>query len=58
MPDYTVTITVNVPIVARDDAQADERAESLEELFKLGIALVQRPTWAGDTEITYEVEEA
>ena len=30
MPDYTVTITVNLPIQARDDDQADDLAERLE----------------------------
>ena len=56
MPDYTVTITVNVPIVARDDAQADERAEHVEYALKLDLKKAVK--WAGDMEMSYEVEEA
>ena len=56
MATYIVTITVNVPIEARNDDQADERAERVEYALKLDLSKAIK--WVGDMEMTYEVEEA
>ena len=56
MPDYTVTLTVIVPIEARNQTQAEERAVRVEDALKLDLD--KRATWAGDMEMTHELEEA
>ena len=56
MPDYTVTLTVIVPIEARNQTQAEERASRVEDALKLDLD--KRATWAGDMEMAHEIEEA
>ena len=49
MPDYTATITITVPITARNPGQAQERAGQLENWVKVDIPKTRK--WAGDVEI-------
>ena len=54
MPDYTATITITVPITARNKDQARESSELLDEWVKVEIPKSRR--WAGDP-IEIEVGE-
>ena len=56
MADYLVTITLRVPIEAKNQTQAEVRALGVEAAVKLDLN--KRITWAGDMEITYEIEDA
>ena len=37
MKDYTVTITMTIPIQARNQEQAEERAETMENAVKIDL---------------------
>lgn len=65
MKDYLVTIHLPYAIVARDDDQAEERAQRLEALVAAAAALIgtrkdlEHPPWLGASDmIEHEVEEA
>jgi len=51
MKDYRATITVTIALRARNDEQAQERAEMLE-----GEIVWQAHPWAGDSEFATKVE--
>ena len=55
MADWQVTITLVVPFEARNETQAEERAARVEGAVKLDLS--KEETWAGDMEITSEIEE-
>ena len=56
MQDYTVTVTVTVGITARSSAQAQERANMLEEHIGIWPG-PKRPAWLGDTALETSVEQ-
>ena len=49
MKDYTVTFTLVIPITARSERQAQERADLMQEWIKLEAPKTAR--WIGDFEI-------
>ncbi len=55
MPDYTVTVEINIPITARNDEQAWERSDRIEEWVKLEVPSGAK--WAGDFDIQSTVVE-
>ena len=57
MADYNVTITFSIPITARDEEQAVERAEKLAAALHLDPNF--RKLWVGNMQMPEtEVEEA
>ena len=55
MAEYLVTITLLVPIEARNQTQAEVRAARVEDAVRLDLD--KRATWAGDTDMSYELEK-
>jgi hypothetical protein len=55
MKDYTVTITMSIYIRARNQEQADERAEALESAVK--IDLPESARWYNHDESTIAIKE-
>ena len=53
MKDFTVTITLYIPITARNEAQAQERAEMIQEWIKCDAPKTAR--WIGDVEAAPEL---
>ena len=49
MPDYTTTITIIVPVTARNAVQAQQRARQLEDWVTVEIPRTRK--WAGDVAI-------
>ena len=49
MKDFTVTFHIVIPITARNEAQAQERADLMQEWMKLEAPKTAR--WIGDFEI-------
>ena len=63
MKDYTATITLRVSITARNDEQAEERAQEIADSISYdgayhGRTAVTKKPWFGDVEIEAEAEEA
>jgi hypothetical protein len=57
MKDYSVTITLTVPITARNEEQAQERADQMQEWVKFDPP--KNKAWAhGDIDFSSSVEEA
>jgi len=57
MKDYTVTITMTIPIQARNQEQAEERAETMENAVKIDLPKSAR-WYNGIDEFTNSAEEA
>ena len=57
MKDYTVTITMTIPIQARNQEQAEERAESMENAIKIDLPKSTR-WYNGIDESVNSVEDA
>ena len=57
MKDYTVTITMTIPIQARNQEQAEERAETMENAIKIDLPKSAR-WYNGIDEFANTVEEA
>ena len=55
MKDYTVTITMSIYIRARNQEQADERAEALESAVKIDLPKSNR--WYNHDESTITMKE-
>ena len=53
--DYAVTVTIVVPITARNRTQAEERAGRIEEWTTVNFP--KSASWTGDVEISSEVVE-
>ena len=49
MKDYTVTFTLPIPITARGEGQAQERADLMQEWIKLDAPKTAK--WIGDFEV-------
>ena len=49
MADYTAKITLNIPITARTEEKAQERADELAEILVSGKWPTFRKPWLGDT---------
>ena len=57
MKDYTVTITMPIPIQARNQEQAEERAETMENAVKIDLPKSAR-WYNGIDEFANSAEEA
>ena len=55
MKDYTVTLTMRIYIRARNQGQADERAEALESAVKIDLPKSAR--WYNHDESTIAMKE-
>ena len=54
MKEYSVVITVTVPIQARNQEQAEERAQVLQDA--LGVKLDRRSKWVDLWGVEYDAE--
>ena len=58
MKDYTVTITIYIPIQARNQEQAEERADTIQDAITIGLPKSAR-WYSGDyDEFANSAEEA
>ena len=57
MKDYTVIITMTIPIQARNQEQAEERAETMENAIKIDLPKSAR-WYTGIDEFANSAEEA
>ena len=54
MADYTAIIKISVGITAKNQEQAEERAQELADSYESKL----KAKWVGDAEMDTEVEEA
>lgn len=55
MKDYIITVTINLPITARNDEQASERADLIQQWLKLDSPKIAK--WLGDMDIDIQIDE-